>query len=344
MKRILLAVALLAAVTGISRAGTDTRTGTAGASELRIPVGTRTSALGGASIADVQGAEAAFWNPAGIAMSEHGEAYVSHLRYIADMKLNYVSLLYRTDESGTLGLSVKVLDVGDIIVTDENNPEGTGQVTAPTFTVIGLTYARRFTDRVAFGGTIQLVNESVLQETSSGLAFDLGFQYALNWHAMRLAAVLKNWGPQMHYDGADLESFFIPNGSRPDANPRSFKAISADFEMPAQAQIGMTGNLYSKEGHRVSAAASFVSNNFSKDEYHGGLEYNYDNTLFLRAGYSFSNAKEASTDNNSYLYGLTGGAGVSWPLGDNRVDIGYNYTQVKNYFDSNHTFSLRYLF
>lgn len=344
MKRIFLMLALLGALPGASRAGTDTRTGTAGASELRIPVGTRSSALGGAAIADVQGAEAAFWNPAGIAMSEHNEVYFSHMKYIADMTLNYASLLYRTDDAGTLAFTVKVLGVGDIFVTDENNPEGTGQVTSPTFTVVGLSYARRFTDRVAFGGTVQLVNESVLQETSNGVAFDLGFQYALNWHGVRMAAVLKNWGPQMHYDGADLENFFIPGGGRPDANPRSYKSISGDFEMPAQAQIGVSGNLFAQESHHLIGEASFVSNNFAKDEYRAGLEYNYDNTLFLRAGGTFSNPKDAVSSDNSYLYGLTAGAGFSWPLGDNRVDIGYNFTQVKNYFDQNHTFSLRYLF
>jgi len=63
----------------------------------------------------------------------------------------------------------------------------------------------------------------------------------------------------------------------------------------------------------------------------------------VRAGGSYSNAQDAA-GSNAYLYGFTAGAGVSWPLGDNRVDVGYNFTQVRNYFDNNHTFSLRYLF
>ncbi|HVP37689.1 MAG TPA: PorV/PorQ family protein, partial [Candidatus Saccharimonadales bacterium] len=167
MKRmgVLAALALLA-LAGSARAGSDTRIGTAGAPELRIPVGTRTWALGGAAIADVQGAEAAFWNPAGIVLSERNEVYVSHMEYIADMKVNYLAALLRTDDNGTLAFSAKVLNVGDIIVTDESNPEGTGQIVSPNFTVIGVSYARRLTDRVAFGGTVQLVSESVLQEAA----------------------------------------------------------------------------------------------------------------------------------------------------------------------------------
>ncbi|MBI5837604.1 MAG: PorV/PorQ family protein [Candidatus Eisenbacteria bacterium] len=342
-KGVLAAVALLA-LAGTAWAGSENRIGTAGAPELRIPVGTRTWALAGAAIADVQGAEAAFWNPAGIVLSERNEAYVSHMKYIADMKLNFMSVLYRTDENGTLAISAKVLDIGGIIVTNEENPEGTGQVTSPTFTVLGFSYARRFTDRVSFGGTVSVINESVLQERANGLAFDLGFQYALNWHGVRLAAVLKNWGPQMRYDGPDLETFFIPPGGRPDATGRSYRSVSGDFEMPAQVQIAATGNVFAREGQRLSLSGAFVGNNFYKDEYRFGAEYAYRNTLFLRGGWTYSDAKTAGSSDNSYLYGFTGGAGLSWPMGDNRVDIGYAFTQVRNYFSQNHTFSVRYLF
>ncbi len=343
MKRILIWSALgLALVAGTAWAGSDERIGTAGAAELRIPVGTRTAALGGAAIADVQGAEAIFWNPAGIALSEHNEAFFSHMRYLGDMKLNYASVLLRTDDAGTLGFSAKVLSVGDILVTTEEQPEGTGQVTSPTFTVLGVSYARQMTDRVTFGGSINLVNESILQETSNGIAFDLGFQYALNWHGVRIAGVLKNWGPQMHYSGADLEGFFIPPGSRPDANPRSYQSISGDFEMPAQAQIAIAGNLWNLEGNRVTGSASFQSNNFSRDQFQGGVEYGYKNTLFLRGGYTFSQKDDAK--GIGYLYGFTGGLGISWPIGDQHVDVGYSFQQVKEFFDHNHTFSLRYLF
>ena len=47
-------------------AGGDERIGTSGAQELRIPVGSRMSSLAGAGVADAVGAEAMYWNPAGI--------------------------------------------------------------------------------------------------------------------------------------------------------------------------------------------------------------------------------------------------------------------------------------
>jgi hypothetical protein len=91
-------------------------------------------------------------------------------------------------------------------------------------------------------------------------------------------------------------------------------------------------------------SGAFVGNNFFQDEFRTGLEYAYRNTLFLRAGWTYSDARVEGQDGNNYLYGFTGGAGLSWPLGDHRVDVGYSFTQVRHYFDQNHTFSLRYMF
>src|SRR5262245_29586236 len=47
-------------VTALAYAGSDGRKGTAGASELQIPVGARSTALGGTVVSDVTGIEAMF--------------------------------------------------------------------------------------------------------------------------------------------------------------------------------------------------------------------------------------------------------------------------------------------
>ena len=64
-------------------AGGDERIGSAGAQELRIPVGSRMSALGGAGVAEAIGAEALYWNPAGVAFYDGTEVMFTHLEYFA---------------------------------------------------------------------------------------------------------------------------------------------------------------------------------------------------------------------------------------------------------------------
>ena len=62
---LLLSILIVLLCVGMVAAEDTNRMGTAGAVELRLPVGARATALSGAVLADVTGAEALFWNPAG---------------------------------------------------------------------------------------------------------------------------------------------------------------------------------------------------------------------------------------------------------------------------------------
>src|SRR5712664_3304670 len=90
--RILLLAALGAAVAVSARAGSDGRKGTEGALELKLPVGPRGTALGGAVTADASGIDALFFNPAGLATVAHTDVAFTHTTYIADMKINYAAV------------------------------------------------------------------------------------------------------------------------------------------------------------------------------------------------------------------------------------------------------------
>jgi hypothetical protein len=67
MKLRLLIITMVLLAVGLTSAfaGNDKRVGTAGAQELRIPYGSRGTAMGGAVIANAEGIESMFWNPAG---------------------------------------------------------------------------------------------------------------------------------------------------------------------------------------------------------------------------------------------------------------------------------------
>src|SRR5262245_14142899 len=102
-------LAMLAA--GNAQAGSNERTGTSGANELRIPVGPRSNALGGTTVAEVSGPEAMYWNPAGLGTLRGTEVYFSHLSYISDMDVNYFAVATRAGNVGNIGFTAKVLDV-----------------------------------------------------------------------------------------------------------------------------------------------------------------------------------------------------------------------------------------
>ncbi len=145
-----LALVFLVSVNGLAQ---ETRIGTNAASQLLIPVGARHIAMGGANLATVAGAEAIFWNPAGVALSDYtADVMFSHMTHIADININYVALAVKFGDFGTVGFNVKAMDIGDIIVTSEVAPDGTGALLSPQFITGGLTYSRKLTDTIAFGG------------------------------------------------------------------------------------------------------------------------------------------------------------------------------------------------
>lgn len=338
IRRCGLAVLLAGLAVTPAWAGTDTRVGTGGAIELRLPVGARSLALGGATLANERGVEALFYNPAGAAATEAGtEVAFSHTAYIADVNLNYFGLVHRFGGFGSVGLSAKVLSVGDIPRTTEAAPDGTGEIFSPTFATLGATYSRRMTDRVNFGGTIYYVSEKILQESATSSAFDFGFQYDAGYRGLALGLSLKNLGPSMSFSGTDFEQNIFRPEDDPDAARRTVTNASASFELPTYIQFGLSYPLVTQGLNRATAYGAFQNNSFSRDEFRGGLEWTYRNDYALRVGYG---ASGKSTD----LFGLTYGLGIRVPFGPNHLIVDYAGQRVSEFFSDVHHVSLRATF
>jgi len=319
-------VALIAAAT-TAWAGSPERLGTSGADELRLPVGVRSVGLGGADAAGVTGVEALYYNPAGIALGKSNtEVMFSYSRLIADMDLNYVAVTQKMAGFGTMGLSVKALSVGDIERTTESAPDGTGEVFSPTFAVIGLSYGREVTDRVAFGGTFTYVNESILQETAKGIAFDLGFQYDTDYRGMRFGLAMKNVGPSLQFTGSDFERLQQVSGDDPNAAKRAMSQGSADFEMPTWFQFGVSYPAFTSPQGILTLHGLYASNSFMVDEGRVGAEYTYRHDYAVRAGYKI-------TSDNSDLYGFSYGAGLRLAIGNSHLWLDYAGQNVSDFFN-----------
>jgi len=338
MKRIYLtALAIgLAALATQAEAGSERRIGTAGAQELRIPVGTRGIALAGATVASNHGLESVFYNPAGLASSEGVEAYFSNTSYIADIDVRYLALSTR-QYWGSIALTAKVMDLGELVVTTEDAPDGTGQVENLTFAVIGLTGSRYLTDAISFGISAHYVSESVLDVSAKGVSFDMGLHYDLPWRNARFGLVMKNLGPDMRFDGSDLEHSVQIPGSNPNSRPRILRTQSAAFELPTFFQLGGELSAWQSGDNQVIGYGTYQSNNFSQDEFRGGIEYMYQDLLSLRGGYVYA-------DQNEYLYGPTFGVGLGLPLGGGRIGVDYAFQSVDSFFDDLHTFSAKFSF
>ena len=335
--RFSISLAVLVLFAGTLYAGSSRRVGTSGAQELRIPIGSRATAMGGSVIADVSGIEATFWNPAGLVSSGVNEVMFSQLSYFADMNLSYAAAALNFPEFGSIGISAKILDVGDITVTTEESPEGTGDLFSPSFAVIGLTFSRMMTDRVNFGLTGKFINEQITRETARGVAFDFGFQYSTGIAGLRFGMAIKNIGPDMTFTGSDLEEVVQVPGDNPQSQPRFLRYELASFELPTTFELGTAYEIFSSEASRLVVTGNFQNNNFSGDQWGAGTEYVLNDIIYLRGGYL------SAGDQEDFLYGLSLGGGVQFNLRGNTFSFDYSW-QSTEFFDDNQYYSLSFVF
>ncbi|MBI1799567.1 MAG: PorV/PorQ family protein [Candidatus Eisenbacteria bacterium] len=317
-----MASAILMLWVGIAWAGSPGRIGTGGAPELRLPVGARSTALMGADIGSVQGAEALYYNPAGIAATDNRtEVMFSHTAYIADMEVNFVGVTQSLSDFGTIGISAKVLSIGEMVRTTEAAPDGFGDTFSPTYSVLAFGYGKRMTDRVNFGGTVSYVAEKILQESAAGMAFDFGFQYETGYHGMNLGMTMKNFGPNLQYNGSDFDLSAQLPGTDPQSDPRTVGTGAAQFELPSYFQLGLSYPA-ARGNTPLTLYGLFQSNSFGRDEGRLGAELGIRKVLALRAGYRFNG-------NDQELFNWSYGIGLVVPMGGSKLSVEYAGEPVK---------------
>ncbi len=334
-KRIIFIGLALILFAQFGNAGNVSRTGTTGAPELLIPVGARSIALGGAVVSSVTGAEAMYYNPAGIAKSTRSELLFSNMSYIADIGVNYIGATFNGNEIGAFGFSVNSLDFGDIEETTEDYPEGTGNTYSPTFVTIGVSYSRLLIDRISVGVTMKYIFEGIMQTSASTVAADLGIQYSFDRN-LKMGVVMKNVGGKMQFDGSNLEhANTIPNAS-PDADNGYFRGVTLASDIPSTFSFGVTYLMDINEENSVSMNGSFINQNDASDQFFSGLEYSFNNFIFLRGGYNYD-----ANNANDQLFGASFGAGIKYQVGEFDLYVDYAYRQLLDYFDANQIFTIK---
>lgn len=312
------------------------RIGTAGATEVLIPVGGRGVAMGGAMLTSSVGVDAIFWNPANISRTNNSfNVMASHMTYIADMNVEYGAATVNVESFGSVGFSIKSIGVGDILRTTNEFPDGTGQTFKPQFTVLGLSYSKMLSDRASVGLNINYISETLDLVSASGLSFDFGVTYSNlgNVNGLDMAIVLKNLGSDLQFDGSGLFTNATVTGDS--RGEQSYKIDAAPFSLPTTLDIGLGYNLSIDDVNNLKLVGSFTNHNFYTDQYKVGAEYNYDDLLFFRGGYNYTT--EFEEDETLYKFSL--GFGLNYDVGGVALMVDYAYLPTE-YFDDTHVVSL----
>jgi hypothetical protein len=341
MKKIYLKLFLLILAASTVFADGGVRNGTGAASQLLIPVGARGIAMSGSTVSGSTGLEALYWNPANLAFDGGTNVMFSYMSHIADIGVSYFGVSTSLEGFGSIGLTFKSLAIGSINITTVDNPDGNGQSFKPSFMTLGFTYSRMLSDRISVGITVNYISETLDLVSSNAFGFNFGVTYRnlANINGFNLAMALKNFGPQMRYDGSGLYLQATPSSL--ERGEATYKMTAAAFDLPSTLEIGLSYNYNINASNVLQIDGTYQNSNYYADEYKFGLEYGLNNMFFIRGGYAYTPSFADNTDYN--IYGLTAGLGLKYDLGGTALKVDYAFRQTK-FFNNNHVISVQFGF
>lgn len=291
--------------------------GHSGANFLQIPPDARGAALANSNAAGVTGVQGLYWNPAAISLSEGTEIMLSGADWILDTRISYFGITHNLGlNTGTIGFSVMALTMDDMEITTEYEPNGTGEYFGAGDIAAGFSYARAFTDRFNFGGTVKWVYEYIWETSSSVMAFDFGSVYRTDFYNLKLAMSMSNFGGIMELAGNPIDDkIAYEEGLEEVNNPRS-ERLSEEYSLPQMFNVGIAFDPYLNDEHRLTMTAMANDPNDNQTRISFGGEYAFKETFMLRTGV------KSGYDEQLLSFGL----GFNFRVGGRNSTVDYAFT------------------
>ncbi len=297
---------------------TITKTGATAGQFLKLGVGARPIALGGAFVAQANDLSAMYWNPAGLALLPGASVQLAHTRYLADINYNFAAFGVPLGNVGTLAASLIFLDSGDMLVRTIAQPEGTGERFKVQNYAIQVSYGRALTDRFSIGGSFKFVQERIWHSAASSIALDVGTLFTTPYERLRLGASFSNFGPKMQMSGRDIVFSADPTPGQGGV----VEIVNSEYLMdrhplPLLFRIGLSWDALHTADHTFALSVDAAHPNDNYEYMNFGAEYDFRNLIALRTGYR--NLFEADSEQ-----GLTMGGGLNLRLdGSLRIRVDY---------------------
>lgn len=337
MKKCLVFVLPFIAILVLSSRGWSQKVGSTSMQFLKVMPCARATAMGDAYTVLATGAEAVYWNPAGVAYVPNQALSLTYLKWIFDTQQGALSFASSVGNYGAVGVQMQYVDYGEIPEAvwgapyneADINPGLTGRTFRPYAYLVGLSYANRLTDKFSTGVSVKYAHESLydgqtvtavnstgdtvnVNTWGNGLIFDFGLSYNTGFHTVRLGASMQNFGANVRYAS---EASPVPMSLR--------VGIVADA-------IGQDALLFPSEDSRLTVEFDLFQPNDYAQQAHLGLEYEFANVIALRMGYKF----------NYDADGFTAGVGVQQTFSEMQLTFDYSYGALSYNLGSVHRISL----
>jgi hypothetical protein len=288
---------------------------------LSIGGGARANGMGEAHSALAEGADAIYWNPAGLGLASGNELTATYLDYIADAKQEYAGLALPVNHgrSGAFGLAATRFTIDNIETRDAVATRiGT---TEQDDTALQVSYGRRIggdpTGRRGWfaGAGVKQISERLAGLSANTIAWDAGLQYRPGTLAAQKAG---EWTRRMSFG---LSATQFGSGAKYDTQ-------TTDLPTEIRAGAGYT-HFIAGDALNLTADAVFPKN--GSQHFNEGAEFWIHNVFALRIG--FVGRQGAGS-------GLRAGAGFRFQ----KIELNYAWTGFGDALGNAHRLSLNWRF
>lgn len=323
---------------------------------LNIGIDAASLAKGNAVIATIEGACAAYWNPAGLVyMKNTFEASLMHANYFSGLaQYDFLGFSYKISDSLMLGISAIRFGVDDIPNTlnllDANGNVNYDRISyfsvADYALFLSLGRKSKFSG-LSWGASVKLIYRKQGEFASAyGFGFDLGAQYAYNkW---RFGASLRDATSTFNmwiFNNNLYEEIFNATGNELPSNsleltlPKLLVGFGRFFKFNQKLMLLAEIDLdlhFDGEHHSLIKAKPL-----SVDP-HMGLQISYMKNVFLRIG--IDRFQVSADFDNSKKISLQPSLGIGFSLYNFSLDYALTDVGDMTIAPASHIFSLKYAF
>lgn len=268
---------------------------TVGAQFLKLPIGARGAAMGGAFTAVADDASCVWWNVGALARLQGDMLAVHHTPWFADINLSQITYVTHFGAlPGTVAAHARALYMPEDDVRTVSRPDGEGTTFDAGDISLGVSYSRSLTDKFSTGVGMNFVQSTLATYSASAVTFDFGTLYDTGYRNVTIGMQIQNIGSQMTF-------------------------IEEAVKVPTLFRVGMASRLLDRRGHRMLLAGEFSHPPDNAERANVGVEYSFQSLLFLRGGWYYRFDLER----------YSAGVGLRIPGGlarESRVD--YAYTEI----------------
>jgi len=320
LKRILLIVIILTVWNSFSLSQGVSKIGTTAAPFLQIGAGSRATALGEAYTGVSQDASTMYWNPSGIDCYKDNDVIFNYSDWFAGMKYMYAGGVLHLEGIGSFGLAVTSFSTPEMVVTTVDEPDGIGTRYDASDLCLGVSYAKKLTDRFSFGASFKYISRRIWHENASAIAMDFGITYQLPVQGLQLGMSILNFGSKLKLEGSDLAVLYDADPTSSGNNDGTLADQHVkEWALPLSFRAGLSYKVFQNEYNSFMLAGDYIHPNDNFSSVNVGGEYGFMNYFFARVGYQHIFLDDSEQ-------GLTFGAGVKYfPFG-----VDYSYVKMKN--------------